>query len=753
MSRRPFSNGNSHDRERLVALTIAAGHLQWGIQQLLSSKRWKMGKFIGNLWRRITLRQPVPLADEYIQDTLSRIDPLLQPTIPPPIPQRCPELSAFEDTPVDIVICVKDAEKYVRRCLRSLAHAVTNPGDWILVDDASGGSCQSALREFQVTQEDRTVKICRHKKNRGYTRSAKEGVDAASAPHVLLLNSDTELTPGCIPRLLRAMTLAGDRCAAVGPLSNAASWQSVPRLSQGKNWSTNPLPFGWAAADMAELVQQSGEPRHPDVPLLNGFCMLLNREIWTQLGGFDAESFPLGYGEEDDYCLRATERGYRLCIADDAFVYHAKTKSFLPGDRTRLVRKGSKQLRRLHGRRLEESVQAMKANSQLNGRRHEIQSAICRQTSDNNHTDDGLPRTMFVLPVSGGGGGAHSIVQEAGEMRHLGMPVQVAVPGIHRSKYLANYPEVDRSLFFFYRDEKQLLSVADEIDIAVATIFHSVELVQSLREQNPELATAYYVQDYEPNFFEWDSKPWQQARDSYELMSDMQLFAKTDWLCDVVEQHHSILVEKVQPGIDHDIFFPPIRDLRQTEVVKIAAMVRPSTPRRAPERTVAIMEQLHHDFDDRLEIHLFGATDAQLSELIDDRFPYQSHGILARYDVGQLLRTIHIFADYSDYQAFGRAALEAMACGCSVIVPQEGGCDEYARPEFNCLSVTSNDINDCLMTTRRMIVKRELREQLVGNGIATARRYTVRDAALSEIALLERLWQANGLKDASPVRT
>ena len=42
----------------------------------------------------------------------------------------------------------------------------------------------------------------------------------------------------------------------------------------------------------------------------------------------DEENFPVGYGEENDYCIRASDAGFRLAIADDAYVFSFKIKKF-----------------------------------------------------------------------------------------------------------------------------------------------------------------------------------------------------------------------------------------------------------------------------------------------------------------------------------------------------------------------------------------------------------------------------------------
>ena len=52
-----------------------------------------------------------------------------------------------------------------------------------------------------------------------------------------------------------------------------------------------------------------------------GFCLLIKREVLDRIGAWD-ERFGLGNFEDDDYCRRALDSGYKAVIAQDAFIHH-----------------------------------------------------------------------------------------------------------------------------------------------------------------------------------------------------------------------------------------------------------------------------------------------------------------------------------------------------------------------------------------------------------------------------------------------
>jgi glycosyltransferase involved in cell wall biosynthesis len=89
-----------------------------------------------------------------------------------------------------------------------------------------------------------------------------------------------------------------------------------------------PIPFGLATGDIDRICRETNAGRHVEVPTTVGFCMYLRRAAINTVGLFDAAAFGRGYGEENDFCLRASARGWRHVVACDTFVYHKGNVSF-----------------------------------------------------------------------------------------------------------------------------------------------------------------------------------------------------------------------------------------------------------------------------------------------------------------------------------------------------------------------------------------------------------------------------------------
>ena len=164
---------------------------------------------------------------------------------------------------------------------------------------------------------------------------------SASSGDVVLLNSDTIVTPRWLEKLIDASLSSGD-IGTVTPLSNNATLCSVPRP-----FEENLIPTGFDVESFAALVEGVSMRAYPRLPTGVGVCLFVRRALLDDIGGFDAERFGRGYGEENDFCMRALARGW-LHIADDAtFIAHAGHRSF-GSSRAALQRAAARTLARLH---------------------------------------------------------------------------------------------------------------------------------------------------------------------------------------------------------------------------------------------------------------------------------------------------------------------------------------------------------------------------------------------------------------------
>ena len=221
---------------------------------------------------------------------------------------------------IDIVVPVYNAPEDVRRCIESVLACTSRPFTLVLIDDASPDPRIGTLFEELARRGDRRIELVRNDVNRGFTAIANRGMKRSRAD-VVLLNSDTIVTKGWLDALLRCAA-SDARIATVTPFSNNAEICSFPRFCENNRLGTDSDP-----ERIRDALERAAVPTYPDLPTGVGFCMFVRRAALDAIGDFDL-AFGAGYGEENDFCLRATRAGWRNVLADDAFVVHAGERSF-----------------------------------------------------------------------------------------------------------------------------------------------------------------------------------------------------------------------------------------------------------------------------------------------------------------------------------------------------------------------------------------------------------------------------------------
>lgn len=623
---------------------------------------------------------------------------------------------------VDIVVAVHDALDATIVCLESIVGRTSPPYHLIIVDDGSQPPTRDYLASFATSQ---AATLIRHERARGYTVSINRALAARKGEAVVLLNSDTEVTTGWLDRLLECAR-SDPRIGLAGPLSNTASWQSIPAVfDRHGDWARNPLPAGWSIADQSRWLAEHSGRCYPRLPVLNGFCLLVTGAALEALGPFDEEAFPQGYGEETDYCMRARRSGFELAVADDAYVFHAQSRSFSDERRHELVERSDLLLAQRYGSGvMSEVARACRDDLVLHGVRARAAQAADRERL----VRAGLERfegkrLLFLLPVAEPGGGAHVVMQEAEAMARMGVDVRICALARFENEFRTAFPPPIPATVFI-REPDELERLASRFDAVVATVCHSVAWLAAVPAA---VRRAYYVQDFEPLFFPPDSPGSRVALASYTLFDDLVRITKSRWNADKVLEATGAECHVVGPSVDVDRFQPL---QRRPGVVRVAAMVRPSTPRRQPGLTLRVLRELARDLAGQVEIVTFGCPADDPEFLRDCRGLELNHaGVITRRKLARLLATVDIFADFSEYQAMGLTALEAMAAGASVVVPVAGGAGEFARDGRTAVAVDTRSEAACLGALAGLARDRRGREALAREGMSEAVRHHPERAA------------------------
>jgi N-acetylglucosaminyl-diphospho-decaprenol L-rhamnosyltransferase len=215
-----------------------------------------------------------------------------------------------------------NTRELLARCIRSIERESAGFDIQILVADnaSNDGSAEMVESEFP------RCTLVRHAQNLGFARGNEDLFELSRGRYHALVNTDIELTPGCLEALDRRMR-GDDRIGIVGPRLTGAGGETQPSCRRFPTLTS-------------QLIESTGLGRcFPRSRLLNGYRMgdfdhrtprsvdqvmgsffLIRGSLLAQIGFLDTRFFM--YYEEVDYCLRARQAGYRVFFEPDACVRH-----------------------------------------------------------------------------------------------------------------------------------------------------------------------------------------------------------------------------------------------------------------------------------------------------------------------------------------------------------------------------------------------------------------------------------------------
>jgi hypothetical protein len=224
---------------------------------------------------------------------------------------------------VSILIVSYNTRQLTLACLDSIVRETAGtPHEIIVVDNASTDGSPEAILAHPAA-----ARLIALGTNIGFARANNIGARAATADLVLLLNPDTLVKERAIDRLVgfsrrrpQARIWGGRTLFADGSLNPASAWArlTIWRLLCRALGLTGLRPRSALFNGEAFGGWQRDSERAVDI--VSGCFLLIERELWDELGGFDPSYFM--YGEDADLCLRAIGLGARPRITPEAAIVH-----------------------------------------------------------------------------------------------------------------------------------------------------------------------------------------------------------------------------------------------------------------------------------------------------------------------------------------------------------------------------------------------------------------------------------------------
>jgi glycosyltransferase involved in cell wall biosynthesis len=558
---------------------------------------------------------------------------------------------------LSVIIPVYNALDVTTRCLKSLLPCLNESDEVLIVSDASDRHVNEQLQAFAENHKHFT--FIERTENGGFVEACWTGYEASSSKNdIILLNSDTLLAPDSLESFKQQMYIR--QAVAMGSPMSTGSPNFELHLSPGED-------FFAGARRLKQL--QAKEPFSAITP--EGQCLYIKRWALERFGFLD-KIYGRGFCEESDLAMRMFAGGAELICLSNDLIHHERSASFGSYQRSKQIRKNRPIFDERWGNTYSIAFSAFKQRTHLAKLRNKW------HTSKPQNSIDTL-EVAFMLPELITAGGHLSVIQHVNEMICRGRKAGIIT---HKAPTTEALGLLTTPLVFSLEELETCKKLPPHL---IATMWSTAHTVHDLAKANPSVTAWYYIQDYEPWFYDRSDQEQDKAAAARSYDLDINMVAKTDFLCSLVEKLHGRKVSKVCPGIARDIFYPGAQT-QHHGTPRVAALYRPDKSRRGTQLLLQVLDELLTQ-NSNVEISLFGSSDIEachpsLRKHIHFLGPLPSNKVADTY------RNSDVVCDLSLWHGFGRMGIEAMACGAVPLLSESGGINEYAIHEKNALIVS-----------------------------------------------------------------
>jgi len=218
---------------------------------------------------------------------------------------------------VSVIVLMWNQGLMTLRCLQSLIHRSDyNNLEIIVIDNDSKPQESVIVTNWLDAHVSHKIKYIKNAENLGFAAGNNAGLSEATGDYLVILNNDTEVSPGWIWRSLKHF-YRNSNLGILGPSTNNCGNEGrVKLLGNPNDWLSEVVPrFNFRVPHLLEVNTAAF------------FCVFIPRKVYEEVGMISTD-YGRGYFEDDDYCRRVQSLGYQIGIARDVFVYHKMGASF-----------------------------------------------------------------------------------------------------------------------------------------------------------------------------------------------------------------------------------------------------------------------------------------------------------------------------------------------------------------------------------------------------------------------------------------
>lgn len=594
----------------------------------------------------------------------------------------------------DVIIPVYNAYDCVIECIESVIKNTNfEKSKLILINDKSTDErILPKLKEY--SKKYKFVDLLVNEENLGFVCTVNKGMKHSNND-VLLLNSDTEVTPDWLEKIKKC-AYSEKMIGTVTPLSNNATHVSVPIGLQ-----ENDLPKNITLDEYSKIVELSAYNENQQLPTAHGFCMFIKREVLNLIGYFDEKTFGKGYGEENDFSFRCLDYGYKNILCDNVIIYHKEKQSFSE-KREELIKVNLKKLHDrypIYSRRIElwcENFPIRKICENLDYQINMInRKNILILIHDWNDVENNL------------GGTTLHVLDLIKNMRDkYNFHVLAPVNGIYKitsyfkeSEKVLNLQAIDNyNLFGFYNNKykKMIENIVDGFRIDTIHIHHMIghffDVIDVAKEKNiysiitlhdfyslcPSINMLYKMEKYCPTLKKKNCEEcivhktglknniignWHHRWGNFLSQFDRIIVPSKNTKNEINSIYKNINIKVIEHGINlyRSSYVSSIDDIKEFNIAFVGVM--------SIHKGGKILEELvSRTKGSNLKFHLFGAS--EFKELEKNKKNYIYHGRYKREELSKLIEknNINLVCNFSIWaETYSYTLTEEIASGVPVL--------------------------------------------------------------------------------------
>ncbi|MHB8168726.1 MAG: glycosyltransferase family 2 protein [Thermoleophilia bacterium] len=221
---------------------------------------------------------------------------------------------------LSVIIVTYNSNDCIVECLDSLRdNELIDIKEVFVVDNASTDGTQHTLEKLSTKWP--ALKCIYNSENMGLALANNQPMLSCSARYILILNPDTVVRKGAIAELVTYLDQHRD-VGVVGPKQFFAD--GSPHVTYHRSWSIlSPILWRFLPYGLVRFCydQVFGRYEEQDVLFVSGACLMIPRNLFWAIGGYD-ENYFLAVEDAVDLCMRVKKEGYRIVFYPGAEVVH-----------------------------------------------------------------------------------------------------------------------------------------------------------------------------------------------------------------------------------------------------------------------------------------------------------------------------------------------------------------------------------------------------------------------------------------------